>query len=505
MQYRTLYTLLLTSTLYLLTGCTAKVPGSYTEIDKTPEIHPNYSGVTIPYNIAPLNFAYTMEGETFITELQGEHQTLVTQGKEARWNLKEWQQFIEANKGKKVKINTYTKADKGWVKYRSLTWNIAEEPIDPYISYRIIAPSYVTYEELSIRQRNLANFDESMIYNNMLQSTDVDGQCINCHSYKNYKTDNMQFHVRQHKGGTMLITNGEVKKINLKTDSTISAGVYPAWHPTHNFIAYSINDTGQSFHTKNNNKIEVQDLKSDLILYDIDRNEVSFIEHDTLEWEVFPAWAPDGKTLYYNSAHYEIQNFAGREREIIDNYKKFHYNIYRKSFDPETKTFGPAEMVLNADTLGKSATLPRISPDGRYLLFGMAEYGCFHIWHKDADLYMIDLKTMALRNMRELNSKDVESYHSWSSNGRWILYTSRRDDGGYTRLYIAYFDKNGRAHKPFILPQKDPYFYNDYYKSYNVPEYMLEPVEITPQEFARHIEQPAQSAVFKSQNEKVTK
>ena len=499
MQYRPLYTLLLALAIYLLTGCTAKVPGNYTETDKTPDIHPSYRSITIPYNIAPLNFAYTMEGEDFITELQGDGQTLVTKGKEARWNMKEWHQFIEANKGKSIKINTYAHTDKGWVKYRPMTWTVAEEPIDPYISYRIIAPSYVTYEELSIRQRNLANFDESMIYNNMLQSTDVDGQCINCHSYKNYKTDNMQFHVRQHKGGTMLVTDGEVKKINLKTDSTISAGVYPAWHPTHNLIAYSINDTGQSFHTKHNNKIEVQDLKSDLILYDIDHNEVSFIEHDTLEWEVFPAWAPDGKTLYYSSAHYEVQNYATREREIIDNYRNFHYNLYRKTFDPETKTFGPAEMVLNCDSLGKSATLPRISPDGRYLLFGMAEYGCFHIWHKDADLYTIDLKTNQMRNLREINSTDVESYHSWSSNGRWILYTSRRDDGGYTRLYIAYFDKNGRAHKPFILPQRDPYFYADYYKSYNVPEYMLEPVTITPQEFARHIEQTAQSATFKSQ------
>ena len=491
------YHLPLIATLCLLASCTAKVPGHYTEVDKTPDIYPNYKSITIPYNIAPLNFVYTMEGDAFVTELQGDGQALVTKGKEARWDIKEWHQFIEANKGKKIKINTYAKTAEGWVKYRTVMWTVAEEAIDPYISYRIIAPSYVTYEELSIRQRNLANFDESMIYNNMLQCTDEDGQCINCHSYKNYKTDNMQFHVRQHKGGTMLVTDGEVKKINLKTDSTISAGVYPAWHPTHNLIAYSINDTGQSFHTKNSNKIEVQDLKSDLILYDIDRNEVSFIEHDTLEWEVFPAWAPDGKMLYYNSAHYEIQNHAGREREIIDNYKSFHYNIYRKPFDPETKTFGPSELVLDADSLGKSATLPRISPDGRYLLFGMAEYGCFHIWHKDADLYLIDLKTNQLRNLREINSKDVESYHSWSSNGRWILFTSRRDDGGYTRLYIAYFDKSGRAHKPFILPQKDPYFYNDYYKSYNVPEYMIEPVTITPQEFARHIEQPVQSAVFK--------
>lgn len=494
----TLYTALLSTA--LLAGCSAQPPREFTETNQTATIHPEYGSTVIPYNIAPLNFGYQDEGKAYITELKAGEQSLVMKGKSTDWKVKEWHKLLEANKGKAIEVNTYIKTDDGWKKYRPIKWQVAEEPIDPYISYRIIAPSYVTYEELSIRQRNLTNFDEQIIYNNMLLSDDVNGQCINCHHYRNYKTDNMQFHVRQHKGGTMLVNNGQVKKINLKTDSTISAGVYPAWHPTHNLIAYSINDTGQSFHTRNNNKIEVQDLKSDLILYDIDNNEVSFIEHDTLEWEVFPAWAPDGKTLYYNSAHYEIQNYAGREREIIDNYRNFHYNIYRKSFDPATKTFGPAEMVLNADSLGKSATLPRISPDGRYLLFGMAEYGCFHIWHKDADLYMIDLQTMALRNMRELNSNDVESYHSWSSNGRWILYTSRRDDGGYTRLYIAYFDKQGRAHKPFILPQEDPYFYNDYYKSYNVPEYMVEPVTITPQEFARYIDTEVVPAKFKSQN-----
>ena len=465
----TLYTALLSTA--LLAGCSAQPPREFTETNQTATIHPEYGSTVIPYNIAPLNFGYQDEGKAYITELKAGEQSLVMKGKSTDWKVKKWHKLLEANKGKAIEVNTYIKTDDGWKKYRPIKWQVAEEPIDPYISYRIIAPSYVTYEELSIRQRNLTNFDEQIIYNNMLLSDDVNGQCINCHHYRNYKTDNMQFHVRQHKGGTMLVNNGQVKKINLKTDSTISAGVYPAWHPTHNLIAYSI-----------------------------DNNEVSFSEHDTLEWEVFPAWAPDGKTLYYNSAHYEIQNYAGREREIIDNYRNFHYNIYRKSFDPATKTFGPAEMVLNADSLGKSATLPRISPDGRYLLFGMAEYGCFHIWHKDADLYMIDLQTMALRNMRELNSNDVESYHSWSSNGRWILYTSRRDDGGYTRLYIAYFDKQGRAHKPFILPQEDPYFYNDYYKSYNVPEYMIEPVTITPQEFARYIDTEVVPAKFKSQN-----
>ena len=492
------YNILTLTAALLLAGCTATIPDTFTDSKERADVYPNYTGITIPYNIAPLNWDYTMEGDEFITELKSEEQSLVMKGKQTDWNLKKWHALLESCKGKSIEVNTYVRNGKEWQKLHPTRWRVAEEPIDPYISYRIIAPSYVTYEELSIRQRNIETFDESIIYNNMLHENGVDGQCINCHSYKNYKTDRMQFHVRQYKGGTVLVQGDEVQKINLKTDSTISAGVYPAWHPTHNLIAYSVNQTGQSFHTRNNNKIEVQDLHSDLILYDVDRNEVTHIENDTTEWEVFPAWAPDGKTLYYSSAYYIPQIHTMREREIIDRYRDFHYNIYRKSFDPETKTWGPRELVLDADSLGKSGTLPRISPDGRYLLFGMADYGCFHIWHKDADLYTIDLKTNKLRNLREINSRDVESYHSWSSNGRWILYTSRRDDGGYTRLYIAYFDKHGRPHKPFILPQRDPYFYNDYYKSYNVPEYMVEPVTITPQEFARHIDKEAVPATFKS-------
>jgi len=239
----------------ILTGCSADAPKDFREVNQIAEIYPKYGDITIPYNIAPLNFAYTMEGDDYVTVLSGENGSLISKGEMTDWNIKEWHRLLEANKGKDIKVNTYIKEEGGWQKFRSLIWRVAEEPIDSYISYRIIAPSYVTYEELTIRQRNMTNFEEKVIYNNMLLSDDVNGQCINCHHYKNYKTDNMQFHVRQHKGGTILVTNGEVQKVNLKTDSTISAGVYPAWHPTHNFIAYSINDTGQSFHTKNNNKI----------------------------------------------------------------------------------------------------------------------------------------------------------------------------------------------------------------------------------------------------------
>ncbi len=469
-------------------------------------IFPDYSDVTIPWNIAPLNFKVVDDAcedvVARITDAKGNQQTY-GKGHKVEIDVDEWKPMLENSKGKELNVELFVKKGDHWNAYPPFSIYVSEDAIDEYISYRLINPSYVAYEELRIAQRNLTNFDENDIYNNMIISTESEGQCINCHAYQNYHTDNMQFHMRQAHGGTMIVYKGEAKKVNLKTPETISAGVYPAWHPTLPLIAYSTNSTGQSFHTKEYNKIEVQDAASDLILYDVENNEVSIIENDSTEFEVFPWWSPDGQTLYYCSAHFEFNDsvqmreskaedvygapqdkkLAQHQAQIIDKYKDVKYSIYRKPFDAKTKRFGPKEMVYDAAGIGKSATIPRISPDGRYLLFGMGEFGCFHIWHFDSDLYLTDLSSMETRPLTEANSSKADSYHVWSSNGRWIMFASRRDDGNYSRLYISYFDKDGKAHKPFEVPQKDPDFYGFFLKSYNVPEFMVEPVKISAQEF----------------------
>jgi Tol biopolymer transport system component len=296
----------------------------------------------------------------------------------------------------------------------------------------------------------------------------------------------------------MIVCNGEAKKVDLKTDSTISAGVYPSWHPKLNLIAYSTNLTGQGFHTKSTAKIDVQDTRSDLILYNIDKNEVSNISAIKNELEVFPWWAPDGKSIYFCSAHFEYRDTTSEETQMIERYHEVKHNIYRKPFDEKTMTFGDTELVYNAEKDSMSATFPRISPDGRYLLFALGNHGCFHVWHPEADLYLTDLTTMQTRKLENINSAQSESYHSWSSNGRWIVVGSRRDDGNYTRPYIAYFDKQGKAHKPFILPQEDPDFYRYFMRSFNIPEFMKEPVAISPQGFAEVARTEALKANFKS-------
>lgn len=484
----------------LLVACSSRpsVPTGAQKEDKTPVIQPDYTEVTIPCNIAPCNFAVLEPCDEVVARIiynGGEY--TYGEGRKVIIDEAEWKQMLEASKGKDIKVEVYAKKDGNWKAYKAFNINVAEEEIDQYISYRLIQPSYVAYEQLSINQRDITTFEEKDIYNNMSVSTEKDGQCINCHSYQNYKTDHMLFHMRQSLGGTMIVNGNSVQKIDLKTEGTISAGVYPAWHPTKNVIAFSTNKTGQSFHTKDNAKIEVQDTQSDLILYDVDKNEVHIIANDSLELEVFPTWAPDGKTLYYCSAHFEYQNDSiAKESEMIKRYKECRYDLYKMSFNEKTLTFGPRELIYSASENEQSATLPRISPDGRYLVFALGNWGCFHIWHPEADVKCIDLKTNEMVDVSIINSKYAESYPVFSSNGRWIMMESRRDDSNYTRPYIAYFDKKGKAHKAFELPQKDPSFYTYFLRSYNRTEFMVEPVSVTPQEFTAVAKTDAKKATL---------
>ena len=480
-------------------SCTPSVPDRYIAVGKLPVIYPDYIDVTIPQNIAPLVFEINEKADKYVTRLSAGAVELLFAGQEVAPSVDEWRSLMQAAADGEVRVEVYTSLKDKWCAYTPFAFKVSPDSIDPYISYRLIPPSYVAYERLSISQRNISTYDEDIIYNNMLVTKEPDGQCINCHAYKNYRTDNMQFHVRQYKGGTVFVHNGEVFKVNMATDSTLSAGVYPAFNPVYDVVAYSVNKTGQIFHTKSSNKVEVQDVASDVILFNPSTLTVTPVANDTTKLEVFPWWSPDGRTIYYCSSHFPDMTGSKTAVEAeIKYYKDVKYSILRRSWNPETGEFGEVDTVFNAAKLGKSATFPRVSPTGKYLLFAMAEYGCFHIWHNDADLYVMDLETGDYWPLTEANSPYAESYHSWSSTGRWILFASRRDDTNYSRLYIAYVGDGGRAEKAFLLPQQSADFYNFFDRSYNVPEFMLEPVRIEPYKFAEVVKGEPRTVKFVS-------
>jgi hypothetical protein len=81
----------------------------------------------------------------------------------------------------------------------------------------------------------------------------------------------------------------------------------------------------------------------------------------------------------------------------------------------------------------------------------------------------LDLATGRYQRL-DINSEYSESWHSWSGNSRWIAFSSKRQGGLFTRTYLSYVDEVGKAHKPFVLPQRDPVYYQSLLRTYSVPE-----------------------------------
>jgi Tol biopolymer transport system component len=202
---------------------------------------------------------------------------------------------------------------------------------------------------------------------------------------------------------------------------------------------------------------------------------------DKDQLETYPSWSPDGKHLYYCSAP-----ILWKDRSAVppENYDKVQYDLRRISYDVETDRWGQAETVLSAARTGRSILLPRVSPDGRFLLFCMCRYGCFPIYQPSSDLYLMDLATKQYRRL-EINSEFSESWHSWSSNSRWIAFSSKRQGGLFTRTYFSYVDDAGKVHKPFVLPQESPSYYDSLLETYSVPELITGPVPVGASKLAR--------------------
>lgn len=472
----------------LLSACASEgtLPQSFSETKDSLQLFPDYRDIVIPPNIAPLNVQVKNAGSAYAASITGKKgQIIVNANEEGKLQIDttEWRQLLSENKGGELRVAIYAEQEAGWVKFPEYAITVAQEEIDPYLSYRLIEPSYELYRQLGIYQRNLTNFTEKPIYENNRTYDADNNHCVNCHNYQNYSTEHMLFHVRANHGGTIFIDNGKARKMNMKCDSVLSNCVYPSWHPKKNWVVFSSNLTGQAFHTIDKQKIEVLDYGSDLVFFDADNGTLTNIIKGKEAMETFPNWAPDGSRVYYCSAATPFLTDlpdSVHSDALLARYDSIRYNLMSIPFDEQTRTFGEPVVEVKCDS-ASSITLPRVSPDGRYVLFTMGDFGQFHIWHKSSDLYVKDLQTGAVRPLSAANSADVDSYHTWSSNGRWIVFSSRRDDGSYTRPYIAYFDKDGRDHKAFLLPQEDPEHNLYLMKSYNVPELTRDAVRTTPE------------------------
>jgi hypothetical protein len=308
---------------------------------------------------------------------------------------------------------------------------------------------------------------------------------MNCHHFHNNSSDRWLLHLRGGPGTAMLLVSGEeARRIDTKTKFNKPVA-YPAWHPSGDIAAFSVNKLFLFFHSIGESR-DVLDMASDLVLYDIPANMITTTPQisDTARMENWPAWSPDGKYLYFSSAP-KFETFEqDSEQEEPLAYRKIKYDLMRIPFNEEKRTWGKLERVLSGSKIGGSINQARVSPDGDFVLFTLSSYGNFPIYLSSADLYLLKLSTGELKNL-EVNSESVESFHAWSSNGRWIVFASKRINHLFAHPYFAYVDKNGNVSKQFILPQENPEYYDACLETFNVPEFIRGPVQISQKLLAK--------------------
>ncbi len=477
------FLLLILFSLLCLTCSNTTLPDASHKIERLPVIDPDYKNITLPPNIAPTNFVIQEVGKQYIVELSGENGgNVIIQSKKPsiQFPLKKWRNLLQTNRGESISLTIYRQHENGeWQQFQSVTNKIAEHDIESHLAYRLIKPLYVYWDQMGLYQRDLTSFKETPIFLNRA----TDDNCVNCHSFHNHNPDRFLFHMRAASVGTgmMLVYDGRVNKIDTSTPFN-RATAYRAWHPNGELIAFSVNTVNQFFHSVGENR-DVYDKASDLVLYNVKTNTITTSPDISTEdkMETYPEWSPDGRRLYFCVTH-GLQAFDAHGEHP---FAKIKYDLMRISYDVDSNTWGELELVMNANAIGKSVTHPKVSPDGKYVLFCMSAYGNFSIYKPDSDLYLLDTESKAYKRLEILNSDKTESYHAWSQDGRWIVFSSKRRDGLCARPFFSYVDEDGEFSKPFVLPQKDPAFYQRFLKTYNIPEFVNGAIKTRAQKLAQ--------------------
>ena len=292
-----------------LVACRPEVP-TQAEQGET-DVFPDYREVTVPVNIAPPNFKLVDQQLQGITRLKTMNRELIIAADHGVFNLPEtdWKALSQDAQGKQIDVTVYFREPQSNWKQMSFPIYVSRDSVDAYLVYRRIFPGYRMWNEMGIYQRCVENYVEKSVLNN--QSTN--NSCMNCHAFCERQGEQMLFHQRGSHNGTYLIDHRQVKTIALERDGKPASFVYPYWHPSGRYVAFSTNETHQDFHLSDENRIEVYDVESDVLIYDTEKERVfsSPLLASMACYETFPTFTPDGNYLLFCSADSVCRKIIG--------------------------------------------------------------------------------------------------------------------------------------------------------------------------------------------------
>jgi len=450
--------------LILLCSC-SYTPHDIVRTDSELVIYPEYQEVTMPCNIAPLNFLVRNEGVEAVQATVGGI-TQLSKGNKVQWDQTAWNQMVGQHIGDTLSVEVTACIDGQWLQFDDLKWYVSADSVDSYITYRLIEPGYEIWHEVEIEERCLETFETRTL----ADGKQLGNRCMNCHTHGGDKGQFSYFYIRGDKGGTFVNRDGKFEKMALNSSKTNGSTVYGGWHPSGRFGIFSTNLIIPAFHADPAYRLEVYDTHSDLCIADFETQRMitsPLVSQTNHTLETFPCFSADGKAVYYCSAPNPNGDTIPRAEDMQNLIKDLHYSLNRIGFDAENGSFaGPVETVIAA-TDSTSVSFPRFSHDGQWLTYCESHYGTFPIWHLETRIILANAQQPTL----EANRTTIHAtYHTWSHNSKWIAFASKEYDTQYGRIYLVHVSPDGSLSEPLVLPQADPSHDDLYLKSYNIPD-----------------------------------
>jgi tetratricopeptide (TPR) repeat protein len=189
-------------------------------------------------------------------------------------------------------------------------------------------------------------------------------------------------------------------------------------------------------------------------------------------------WSPDGKYIVFARAGAkDSYPEGGKLAEYANdpNETQIQYNLYRIPFNAGKG--GQPEPIAGASRNGMSNTFPKVSPDGRWIVFVKCRNG--QLMRPDSQLYIVPFEGGQARRL-QCNTPLMNSWHSFSPNGRWLVFSSK-SRSPYTQLFLTHLDEEGNDSPAILLENSTAAN-----RAVNIPEF----VNIPPDGLAK-IDVPA--------------
>lgn len=340
-------------------------------------------------------------------------------------------------------------------------FRVSEHPADNYIVYRLVSPQFQAQKTPDTFIRDLRSFKVRSFLSARRQ------YCFSCHTFSSkrgtegFMSIKMRFTAgKEQPSGLGILDMASGKGWKVQFPFAHKGFTYMGWNFSGDKLVVSANQAFTSSRPLIHETQELEYSSSDLAVYDLTQDQVTLLpgasSPDYLE--IYPSWTPDGRRIVFSRVK------AGVSARVMQ------FDLY--VVDYHDGAGGTPVAVEGASHNGKSNYFARFSPDGKWLSFCMADQGS--LVESSSDLYVLPGDLQGPAHRLECNAPyAADSWHSWSSNSRWLVFASKRDDGIYARLYLTQVDEEGRASPAVRVPVRDLPL-----ESFNLPEFLAQEPQI---------------------------